>query len=151
MLLLWWPHKNAPCLVANKTCNFCHKPGHFHKVCLSAKKANATHVKQLCTTTTPSSAQTTDTNSWSSSDDEYTYVINKSQTKSPKVNLKLNEKHYAITLRSLINVQARLLILDFLPQVHYYCAHSQLFIFHKFPLNILISNRFSSTWCHFKA
>jgi len=82
-----FPHK-IECPAKGKTCNFCKKHNHFSKVCRSRlKRENVQEVK------------TKEAIIESSSDEEYAYTIKKKtehvsevSTKTPKVNVTVNEK-----------------------------------------------------------
>ena len=84
-----YPHKNGDCPAKDKTCNACHKTGHFASVCRSKDKPHANRkpksIKQL-----DKYAEDSDSNSES---DEYVFglsQINAIRKKQPRIKVEIN-------------------------------------------------------------
>ena len=83
---LTWPHKTAPCPAKGQACRKCGKPNHFARVCLSKTTAEHPRPHGRGSSIRQVSAQETDTSS--SSDDEYLYTLeHATSAKTPTVRI----------------------------------------------------------------
>ena len=108
---LSWPHKTGPCPAKGQTCRKCGKPNHFARMCLSKTTGRQTQqpkaygkksrIRQV-------SAQETDTSS--SSDDEYLYTLKQGaqSAKTPNVPIQVN----GVTIDMVVDTGASVDILD---------------------------------------
>ena len=81
-----WPHTKSPCPAQGKQCNTCGKNNHFAKVCRAKQSPQkqqgprqAQNIRQIGSASPPSE-----------SDDEYLFTLTKKKTKSPAVEVKIN-------------------------------------------------------------
>ena len=162
---LTWPHTTSPCPAKGQVCHKCGKPNHFAKACHSKSitRQQTSHKPQQRKRENVNQLNAAPSESQSSSDDEYLYVMSQDShvSKIPTVSVSINK----VPIDMIVDTGASIDILDEIAydkvnhsgniilqpstkRLFAYGSTAQLNVLGSFKANITVKNREKTTTLH---